>query len=58
MTKLPCDIVRDLLPSYVDGLTNPVTNLSVQKHLEDCEACRSICARMRSGSSRRRAQAV
>ena len=46
MTKLPCDIVRDLLPSYVDGLTNPVTNLSVQKHLESCDSCRSIYSHM------------
>ncbi len=46
MTKLPCEIVRDLLPSYADGLTNPVTNQSVEKHLEDCGACRSIYQRM------------
>ena len=50
MTKLPCDIVRDLLPSYVDGLTTPVTNLSVEKHLEDCSDCRSIYIRMKNNT--------
>ncbi|MBQ1371781.1 MAG: DUF4825 domain-containing protein [Oscillospiraceae bacterium] len=46
MEKLPCEIVQDLLPSYVDGLTNPGTGEAVREHLEDCEACRGIYERM------------
>ena len=46
--KLPCEIVRDLLPSYVDGLTSPVTGESVQEHLDTCEPCRDCYDRMRS----------
>jgi len=37
--KLSCDIVMDLLPSYVDGLTRETTNKEVKEHLEDCENC-------------------
>ena len=28
--KLQCEIVQDLLPSYVDGLTSEVTNEAVE----------------------------
>ena len=38
---LPCAIVRDLLPSYVEGLTEEETTTAVKDHLETCESCRS-----------------
>lgn len=38
--KLPCEIVEDLLPSYVDGLTNEVTNQAVESHVQTCSKCR------------------
>ena len=37
--KLPCAIVRDLLPSYVDKLTEEETTLAVKEHLEHCPQC-------------------
>ena len=30
---LTCEIVRDLLPSYVDGLTYAVSTLAVEQHI-------------------------
>ncbi|MDD2955291.1 MAG: zf-HC2 domain-containing protein [Oscillospiraceae bacterium] len=38
---LPCEIVQDLLPNYVEGLTGENTAESVRTHLEDCESCRA-----------------
>lgn len=38
--RLPCEIVEDLLPSYVDGLTNEVTNQAVESHVQTCSKCR------------------
>lgn len=38
--RLPCEIVQDLLPSYVDGLTNEVTNQAVESHVQTCKKCR------------------
>lgn len=38
-SKLSCDIVLDLLPSYVDELTRETTNKEVKEHLEECESC-------------------
>jgi hypothetical protein len=46
-TKLDCEIVRDLLPSYVDGLTSGVTNQTVEAHLEGCAGCSETLRRMR-----------
>lgn len=45
--KLSCEIVRDLLPSYAEGLTSDVTNSAVQAHLESCQSCRQALAVMR-----------
>lgn len=38
-SKLSCDIIMDLLPSYVEGLTRENTNKEVKEHLEECENC-------------------
>ena len=46
-TRLDCEIVRDLLPSYVDGLTSGVTNQAVEAHLEGCGDCSEILKRMK-----------
>lgn len=45
--ELKCEIVQDLLPSYVDGLTSDVTNEAINRHVESCGDCRSILERMR-----------
>ena len=44
--KLPCEIIRDLLPSYVDGLTSEVTNEAIHEHIENCDDCKNILKRM------------
>jgi predicted nucleic acid-binding Zn ribbon protein len=40
--SLKCEIIKDLLPSYIDGLTSEITNVEIQKHLDHCEACSSL----------------
>lgn len=37
--ELACEIVKDLLPLYVDGMVSEVTKKSVETHLEDCKDC-------------------
>lgn len=46
-TKLNCDIVRDLLPSYIDGLTSKTTNEAVNEHLRECAECCEALKRMK-----------
>ncbi|MBQ2775177.1 MAG: DUF4825 domain-containing protein [Clostridia bacterium] len=38
--NLSCDIIRDLLPSYIDGIVNDETNKAVKEHVEVCENCK------------------
>ncbi|MBQ2777306.1 MAG: zf-HC2 domain-containing protein [Peptococcaceae bacterium] len=39
--ELPCDIVKDLLPNYIDGLTNDSSTESVEAHLKKCGTCKT-----------------
>lgn len=38
-TQLTCAIVRDLLPSYVEGLASEETKAAVEAHLASCPGC-------------------
>ena len=46
MKTLPCDIVRDLLPLYVDDVVHDTTRLAIKQHLQTCDACRMEAERM------------
>lgn len=39
MDKMPCHIVKDLLPLYIDDAISPETAESVRDHLEECKDC-------------------
>ena len=45
--NLPCEVVQDLLPGYVDELTSLVTNEMVKEHLESCSPCKEKYMRMK-----------
>ena len=44
---LPCEVVKDLLPLYHDGVVSSDTGIMIESHLDHCEKCRteldSIC---------------
>lgn len=42
-----CKIVQDLLPNYIDGLTNAETNLFIEKHIKECDYCKKIFENMK-----------
>ncbi len=46
--KITCQIVRDLLPNYIEGLTGEETNAAVAHHLADCEACRQLHEKLKA----------
>lgn len=37
-----CDIVRDLLPLYAEGMTSEASNKMIEEHLKTCEECSQI----------------
>lgn len=45
--NIPCEMIQDLLPLYVDGLTSEETNRKISEHLEACAACREQYKRMK-----------
>lgn len=40
MKKISCDIIRDILPLYLDGVVSNDTRQMVEEHLGTCEQCR------------------
>ena len=38
---LPCEVVKDLLPLYHDGVVSNDTGMMIEAHLDHCENCRS-----------------
>ena len=42
-----CKIVQDLLPNYIEKLTNEETNKYIEEHLENCEECKKVLENMK-----------
>lgn len=48
---MKCEIIKDLMPSYIDEITSEESNLEIQKHLKTCSACREYEASMRQSDA-------
>ncbi len=44
---MKCEVIRDLLPLYVDGCVSEESKALVEEHLNICKECRAICDEMR-----------
>lgn len=44
--EIPCEVVKDLLPSYIDGLTSEVSGEAIAEHLAQCQSCREVLEAM------------
>lgn len=40
MKKTNCNIIRDLLPSYIDEITSEESNHIIEEHFRECDSCR------------------
>lgn len=38
--KITCNVIEDLLPLYVEGLTSDDTNFLIEEHLKTCTDCK------------------
>ncbi len=44
--KKLCNIIKDLLPSYIENLTNEETNSFIESHIADCSECKELLENM------------
>ena len=44
MEKMNCDIIQDLIPSYIDGICSEASKNCIEEHIENCAECREIVA--------------
>lgn len=49
--KKDCKIVQDLLPNYIEKLTNEETNNYVKEHVKECSECREMLENMQKNLS-------
>ena len=41
MKKISCNIIKDILPLYLDGVVSDDTKQLVEEHLKICDQCRN-----------------
>ena len=41
-----CNIIKDLLPSYIDGICSEDTVAAIEKHIEHCQGCKDTMKMM------------
>lgn len=41
--KIACDVIKDMLPLYVDGVVSETSRKMIEEHLSGCEECRAYC---------------
>lgn len=45
--RIDCDIIKDLLPLYVEGLVSEKSKAALEEHLEECGGCNKIYQEMK-----------
>jgi len=43
MNKLPCELIQDILPLYVEDTISNTTKEIVNDHLQECPTCQELC---------------
>ena len=51
-----CNIVKDLLPSYIDGLTSKESNIFIKNHLSNCTECKKELDYMKKDNESKNAE--
>ena len=41
--NMKCEVIRDLLPLYVDGVASEESRALIEEHLNTCEGSREYC---------------
>ena len=49
MSRIPCNVTKDLLPLYVDDVCSEESKAMVEEHLAGCEKCQSYYDALKEG---------
>ena len=55
--KITCDVIQDLMPSYVDGLLSEDSKALVEEHMGTCQECRKMFETMTEEQNREKPSA-
>ncbi len=50
MDKINCDIIKDIMPLYIDGVCSKYSMQMVENHIKECQACRNLRESYRSSA--------
>jgi len=48
--KIPCDVIKDLLPLYYDGVCAENSKKIVEEHIAECDSCRIVLEKIRDNT--------
>lgn len=54
--KITCDVIQDLMPSYIDGILSEDSRALVEEHMGTCQECRKMLEIMKEGQGKEQAQ--
>lgn len=49
--KMDCDVIRDLLPLYLEGIASEGSCKLIEEHISCCESCKAVLEQMRKITS-------
>ncbi len=52
--RITCDVIGNLMPSYVDGILSEDSQALVKEHMEACKECRKMLEIMKEGREKSR----
>lgn len=47
MKKISCNIIKDILPLYLDGVVSDDTKKMIEEHLKECNQCRNEAVKLK-----------
>lgn len=54
--KITCDVIQDLMPSYVDGILSEDSQALVEEHMGTCQECRKMYEIMKAEQGKEQTQ--
>ena len=56
--KITCDVIQDLMPSYIDGILSEDSKALVEEHMGTCQECRKMLEIMKEEQGKEQAQMI